>query len=79
MTGIVTNPSRPALSRSETKSEITNNIARAIIHGEAEAREAKSLKLRNARLAMEARQAQLKSSTTRSKTAQKKTSRPRGE
>ena len=47
---------KPARPKAETKSEITNSVARAIIDAEAESREAKSLRLKKARLAMEARQ-----------------------
>lgn len=45
---------KPSRSRAETKAEITDNAARAIIDAEAAAREAKSAKLRAARLAREA-------------------------
>ncbi|WP_137387584.1 hypothetical protein [Rhodoligotrophos defluvii] len=40
----------------QTKAEITNSTARAIIQAEADSREAKTRKLRQARLQMKARQ-----------------------
>ena len=45
---------RPARSKSETKADVTNNAARAIIGSEVERREAKTAKLRQARLEHEA-------------------------
>ena len=59
MTGITAqrNLSRPARSKAETKAEITDRTARAIIDAEAARREAKTEKLRRARLAREERDA----------------------
>jgi len=45
---------RPARSKAESKADITNNAARAIIGDEAARREAKTAKLRQARLKQEA-------------------------
>lgn len=56
MTGTITkdNLFRPSGSKAETKAEITNHTARAIIAAEAELRDAKTARLRQARLASEA-------------------------
>jgi hypothetical protein len=48
---------RPARPSAETKAEITNSTARAILKAEADRRDAKTEKLRQKRLEMEARQA----------------------
>lgn len=45
---------RPARSKAESKADTTNNAARAIIDDEAARREAKTAKLRQARLEQEA-------------------------
>lgn len=50
---------RPARSKSESKHEITDSAARSIIDSEAARREAKTARLREARLAMEAQQQEL--------------------
>ncbi len=47
---------RPKPSRAETKADITDHAARAIITAEAESREAKTAKLRQARLERQAAQ-----------------------
>lgn len=47
---------RPAQSKAQNKAELTDSTARAIIKAEADAREAKSQRLRQARLEMEAQQ-----------------------
>lgn len=49
---------RPVLSKAQNKSELTDSTARAIIKMEADDREAKTRRLRQARLEMEARQSQ---------------------
>lgn len=46
---------KPSPNRLESKAQTTNSAARAIIDAEATAREAKTAKLRKARLAMEER------------------------
>ena len=46
---------RPKPSKAETKADITNNVARAIIGEEVERRDAKTARLRLARLAAEAK------------------------
>ncbi|MCR5858904.1 hypothetical protein [Mesorhizobium sp. J428] len=48
---------RPARSKAESKADTTNNAARAILDDEAARREAKTAKLRQARLESEARSA----------------------
>ncbi len=48
-------PFEPKPSRTETKADLTNQAARAIIGAEAERREAKTARLRQARLEQEAR------------------------
>jgi hypothetical protein len=48
---------RPARSKAETKADVTDSTARAIIDAEIESREAKTERLRKARLKMEAEQA----------------------
>lgn len=57
MDGTANQPKRtqPGRSRAETKAEITNSIARRIIEAEAKARDAKTEKIRKARLEHEAR------------------------
>lgn len=45
---------KPSKSKSETKADVTDNAARAIIDDEVARREAKTAKLRRARLAQEA-------------------------
>ncbi len=45
---------RPAAVKPKTKNDITDNAAREILKAETDARESKSAKLREARLAMEA-------------------------
>lgn len=59
MTKVVTrdNPSRPARSKAETKAEITDHAARTILDAEAERRESKTARLRQARLENEAKEA----------------------
>lgn len=59
MTGITAQriPSQPAKSKAETKAEITNRTARAIIEAETDRREAKTQELRRARLENEAKEA----------------------
>lgn len=47
-------PSRPARTRAETKAEITDRTAKALIEVEVRRRQAKTEKLRQARLAREA-------------------------
>jgi hypothetical protein len=60
MTAIITkdNLFRPTRSKAETKAQVTDNAARAIIDAEADSREAKTERLRKARLKMEAEQAE---------------------
>ncbi|WP_336057955.1 hypothetical protein [Nitratireductor sp. CH_MIT9313-5] len=48
---------KPAKSKAETKSEITDRAARAFIDAEANARDAKTERLKAQRLAMEAKRA----------------------
>ncbi|MFN4272591.1 MAG: hypothetical protein ACK4F5_07245 [Aliihoeflea sp.] len=59
MSAIITkeNLFRPTRSKAETKAQITDNAARAIIDAEVDSREAKTERLRKARLKMEAEQA----------------------
>jgi hypothetical protein len=47
----------PVPAKPQSKAELTNSMARAIISAEADEREAKTQRLRQARLEMEARQA----------------------
>lgn len=47
------NPVKPRQSKAETKADVTNNAAKAIIGAEVERREAKTLRLRKARLEKE--------------------------
>ena len=56
MSGITTehNLFKPKPSKAESKADITNNAARAIIGAEAERRDAKTARLRQARLENEA-------------------------
>ncbi|MGY6707306.1 MAG: hypothetical protein ACXIVF_03180 [Rhizobiaceae bacterium] len=60
MTTILTkdNLFRPTRSKAETKAQTTDNAARAIIDAEVDSREAKTERLRQARLKMEAEQAE---------------------
>ncbi|WP_082143679.1 hypothetical protein [Nitratireductor soli] len=67
---------KPTRPKAETKSETTNSIARAIIDAEAESREAKTLRLKKARLAMEAKQPAPAPAKTRAKKASKPKSTP---
>ena len=55
MRGIVTehNQARPKPSKAETKADVTDHVARAIIGAEIESREAKTARLRQARLQAE--------------------------
>jgi hypothetical protein len=62
---------RPKPSRAETKSDITNNTARAIIEAEADGREAKTARLRKARFAMEASRPAVTPAKPRPKAASK--------
>ena len=48
-------PLKPKPSKAETKADITNNVARAIIGAEIERRDAKTARLRLARLEAEAK------------------------
>ena len=48
---------RPAKSKADTKADLTNQTARAIVDAETEGREAKTARLRQARLDMEAKSA----------------------
>ena len=59
MTKVITrdNLFRPARSKAETKAEITDHTARAIIDAETERRETKSARLRQIRLEKEAEEA----------------------
>lgn len=56
MSAVVTkdNLFRPNRSQAEKKADVTNRTARAMIEAEVESREAKTARLRKARLAMEA-------------------------
>lgn len=49
-------PLRPKLTRAESKADITDRTARTIIGAEAQSREAKTARLRQARLEKEAAQ-----------------------
>lgn len=73
MTSIVTKETlfRPSRSKAETKAETTNYTARAIIDAEAVQREAKTARLRQARLESEASKpaADVTVKTRRSKTS----------
>jgi len=48
-------PSRPARTKMESRADVTDAAARAILHSELAAREAKTARLRAARLAREAK------------------------
>jgi hypothetical protein len=61
----------PVPSKAETKSEITTRTVRAMLDAEVESREAKTAKLRKARLAMEAAQPAPAPGKTRRKAAPK--------
>ncbi len=50
---------KPRPSRTETKADVTSHVARAIVGAETERREAKTARLRQARLENEARLAAL--------------------
>ena len=70
---------RPTPSRAQSKADLTNSTARAIIKAEVDEREAKTNRLRQARLEMEARQPAPAPAKARApKRAAKKTSRPAG-
>lgn len=60
MSGVITEHSlfKPKPSKAESKADVTNHTARAIIGAEAERREAKTARLRQARLENEAKQAE---------------------
>ncbi|MFC6487964.1 hypothetical protein [Nitratireductor sp. GCM10026969] len=47
---------RPVPSKAQSKADLTDSTARALIKAEADSRQAKSQRLRQARLEMEARQ-----------------------
>lgn len=47
----------PVRSKAESKADVTNNTARGLIDAEAQRREAKTARLRQARLAQEEKQA----------------------
>ena len=53
----------PKPSRAETKADVTDHAARSIISAEAERREAKTARLRQARLEQEAAQAATRAAT----------------
>ena len=59
MSGIITehNLFKPKPSKAETKADVTTHVARAIVGAEAERREAKTARLRQARLKDEAARA----------------------
>lgn len=59
---------KPKASKSESKAEITDHAARAIIDDEVARREAKTAKLRQARLELEAKQADEAAAAAKSKT-----------
>lgn len=67
MSGTITehNLFKPRPSKAESKADITNHTARAIIGAEAERREAKTARLREARLEKEATRAAEPSSPKR--------------
>jgi hypothetical protein len=73
MSSVITeqNLFRPAPSRAETKSDITDKTARALIEAEADSRDAKTARLRLARLAMEALQPAIAPAKPRAKAASK--------
>jgi hypothetical protein len=48
----------PSKSKSETKADVTNNAAKTIIDAEAAKRDAKTARLREARMAQEAAEAE---------------------
>lgn len=54
MANIVTTPGMFKSSKAETKLQVTDNAARAIVNAEATARDKKTARLRAARLAQEA-------------------------
>ena len=74
MTDILTEAAlfRPKPSKSESKAEATTNAARAILDDEVARREAKTAKLRAARLAMEEEQAAEASAKKPAKARKKK-------
>lgn len=67
MTGITASQDqpRPKRSRSEVKAEVTDRAARLIIEAEVQRREAKTEKLRQARLEREAREGEAASKAGR--------------
>jgi hypothetical protein len=67
---------RPAPSRAETKSEITTRTAKAMIDADVNSREAKTARLRKARLAMEASQPEPEPAKPRRKAAAKPKQKP---
>ncbi|WP_309083145.1 hypothetical protein [Chelativorans sp.] len=73
---------QPAPTRAQSKADLTNSTARAIIKAETDAREAKTLRLKQARLEMEARRpapVPAKAAKSRApKAAAKKNRRPAG-
>lgn len=70
MTAIITkdNLFRATRSKAETKAQVTDNAARAIIDAEVDSREAKTERLRQARMKMEADQAETAEATPAKKT-----------
>ncbi len=66
---------QPKPSRTESKADITNQTARAIIGAEVERREAKTARLRLARLAQEERLAALEPPVAPARAAAGKTAR----
>lgn len=73
MSAIITkeNLFRPTRSKAETKAQITDSAARAIIDAEVDSREAKTERLRKARLKMEAEQAEAAKAAPEKKTTAK--------
>jgi len=73
MTAIITkdNLFRPTRSKAETKAQVTDNAARAIIDAEVDSREAKTERLRQARMKMEADQAETSEAAPAKKTRAK--------
>lgn len=61
----------PPRSKSETKAETTNQAARSIMDVEAKAREAKTARLREARLVREAEQAAIETDKPKKVTRKK--------
>ncbi len=73
MTAIITkdNLFRATRSKAETKAQVTDNAARAIIDAEVDSREAKTERLRQARMKMEADQAETAEAAPAKKTRAK--------